>query len=106
MGIGTMLGKLFGGGRGDTPGGDDDGAASADAVEHDGYTIVPAPIKEGGQYRTAGRILRTVDGEERQARFIRADNHADRQAAVDHSLGKARQIIAEQGVKLFERENV
>jgi len=103
MGIGTMLGKLFGGG------GEGGGASSAEpgeAVEHDGFTIVPAPIKEGGQYRTAGRILRTIDGQERQVGFIRADNHTDRQAAIDHSIGKARQIIAEQGVALFERENV
>jgi len=106
MGIGTMLGKLFGGSGSGEAGAGGDGASDADAVEHDGYTIVPAPIKEGGQYRTAGRILRTVDGEERQARFIRADNHADRQAAIDHSIGKARQIIAEQGAGLFECENV
>jgi len=104
MGIGTMLGKLFGGGGGNGAG---DGAGeAADAVEHDGYTIVPVPIKEGGQYRTAGHILMTIDGKERKASFIRADNHADRQAAIDHSIGKARQVIAEQGMALFDRENV
>lgn len=102
MGLGTMLGKLFGS-TGEA------GAASAseaEPVEHDGYTIVPAPIKEGGQYRTAGRIERDIDGQRRSAGFIRADNHADRQAAIDHTVAKARQIIAEQGERLFDREHV
>lgn len=102
MGLGDFFGKLFGGNS-------SDGAANAeagDAVEHEGYSIVPAPFKDGGQYRTAGIIRREIDGTVREARFIRADNSADRQAALDHSVQKARQIIAEQGERMFERENV
>ena len=102
MGLGDIFGKLFGGGGGC-------GASTAvagDPVEHDGYTIVPEPIDEGGQYRTAGRIRRDVDGETREVRFIRADNSTDRQGAIDHSVRKARQIIDEQGLRIFERENV
>ena len=101
MAIGGLLGKLFGGGapRETEP-------EPGEAVEHGGCTIVPAPIKEGGQYRTAGTISREVDGATRSARFIRADNHGDRQAAIDHSVRKAMQIIDEQGASLFDRENV
>ena len=102
MAIGGLLGKLFGGG-GEAR---DAEPEPGDAVEHGGYTIVPAPIKEGGQYRTAGTISREVDGATRSARFIRADNHADRQGAIDHSVRKAMQIIDEQGASLLERDNV
>lgn len=101
MGLGDMFGKLFGGGG-------NAGAAEepGEAVEHDGYTIVPAPIREGGQYRTAGIIRRDIDGVVREVRFIRADNSADKQGAMDHSVRKGKQIIAEQGERIFERENI
>ena len=103
MAIGGLLGKLFGGGGG---GARETEPEAGEAVEHGGFTIVPAPIKEGGQWRTAGTISREVDGVARSARFIRADNHADRQGAIDHSVRKAMQIIDEQGPALLERENV
>jgi len=97
-----MFGKLFGGGGG----GKAAATETGDPVEHEGYTIVPEPIREGGQYRTAGVIRREVDGEMRETRFIRADNSADLQGAIDHSVRKGMQIIAEQGERIFERENV
>ena len=103
MAIGGLLGKLFGSGGG---GARETEPEAGEAVEHGGYTIVPAPIKEGGQYRTAGTISREVDGTLRSARFIRADNHADRQAAMDHSVRKGMQIVDEQGASLLERDNV
>jgi len=102
MGLGQVFGKLFGGSK-------DGGSASseaAEAIEYEGFTIVAAPLKEGGQYKTAGSISREVDGELKTAQFIRADNHADRQSAVTHSEGKARQIIDEQGNTMFERGHV
>ena len=101
MGLGDIFGKLFGGG-----GGGEAATETGEAVEHDGYTIVPQPIREGGQYRTAGLIRREVGGELKEARFIRADNTTDRQGAMDHSVRKGMQIIAEQGTRIFERENV
>jgi len=102
MGLGDIFGKLFGGGAS----GGSATVEEGEAVEHDGYTIVPAPFKEGGQFRTAGIIRREIDGAVREVRFIRADNSSDRQAAMDHSLQKARQIIAEQGERIFDRENI
>ena len=101
MGLGDVFGKLFGGG-----GGESATEETGEAVEHEGYTIVPQPIREGGQYRTAGLIRREIGGELKEARFIRADNSSDRQGAMDHSVRKAKQIIAEQGERLFERETV
>ncbi len=95
-----LFSKLFGGG------GSDDASAESDPVEYNGWSLVAAPISEGGQYRTAGIIRREVDGEMKEARFIRADNHASRDAAVEHSLRKAQQIVDEQGPGLLQREHV
>lgn len=98
MALGKLFGKLFGGSAGG-------GAAAEEApVEYQGFQIVAAPIEEGGQYRTAGFIRLEVEGELRESRFIRADNHTARDAAVEHSISKARQIIDEQGVALLDRE--
>ncbi len=103
MGIGTFLGKLFGSsGGGD---GASQGVAS-DPIEHEGFVIVANPIKEGGQYKTAGTISKRVGEEEMSTQFIRADNHADQQSAIDHSVQKAKQIIREQGDHMFDRANV
>lgn len=100
MGIFSFLGKFF------TSGSDSASVAKADAVEYKGFLITPAPIKEGGQYRTAGTISREVDGDIKSSQFIRADNTASEQGAIDHSLQKAKQIIDEQGDALLERPHL
>lgn len=102
MGLGQVFGKLFGGGKN----AGSDAPEPAEAVEYEGFTIIAAPLKEGSQYKTAGSISREIDGEVKTASFIRADNHADRQSAVTHSEGKARQIIDEQGDAMFARGHV
>ncbi len=97
MALGDLIGKLFGSGTKAS-------APAADPVEYKGFTILPAPISEGGQYRTAGSIEREHEGARQSVRFIRADSNADRTAAVDHSVQKARQLIDEQGTSIFDRE--
>ena len=103
MGLGDIFGKLFGGGG---ESGSTASSETGEAVEHEGFTIVPEPIREGSQYRTAGVIRREVDGEMKEVRFIRADNTTDRQGAMDHSVRKGMQIVDEQGLRIFEREHV
>ena len=101
MGMGTLLGRIFGGG--------DKASAAAtpeEPVEYKGYIITAAPINEGGQFRTAGTIAKVIGEQERSVQFIRADNHSDRQSAVTHSERKAQQIVDEQGDRIFDRENV
>lgn len=78
----------------------------ADPVEYKGLTIEAAPINEDGKFRTAGYISGELDGEAKRVQFIRADINSDRQAAIDHSVSKAQQIIDEQGPKLLERSNL
>ena len=90
-------------------GGDDSSnsapAAAGDAVEYKQFSIQPTPIKEGGQYRTAGTISLTQDGETRESRFIRADNHTTQDAAIEHSINKGKQIIDERGDSLLQSEH-
>ena len=101
MGLGQLFGKLFGGGE---KGGGQ--APAAESVEYNGFTITAAPLKEGGQFKTAGSISKDIDGEVKSAEFIRADNHADRASAIAHTERKAQQIIDEQGDAMFERDHI
>lgn len=97
------LGKLFKSLLGN-PGVAAEGAG--DPVEYKEFSIEAAPLDEDGKYRTAGYISGEIDGEIRRVRFIRADQSSDRQAAIEHSLSKARQIIDEQGKSLLEKSHL
>lgn len=107
MALGKLIKSIFGGGSG-SDGASDGGANTSQAVEdtedYQGYLIEAAPIKEGGQFRTAGFIVKEVEGATKRIPFIRADNSTDKSQAVSHSLSKGRQIIDEQGDRLLQRE--
>lgn len=83
--------KLFGGKTGEAP------EAPAAAEEYKGFRITPKPVRDGGQYRVAARIEK--DG--RVHELIRADTMASLDEATAMSAGKARQVIDEQGERLF-----
>ena len=74
---------------------------AGEPVEYKGYSIVPAPFVEDGQYQTCGTISAEIGGETKQHRFIRADRFASRDDAVDVTIRKAKQMIDEQGDRLF-----
>ena len=69
--------------------------------DYKGFRITPQPIREGAQFRVAARIEKTVEGTERTHQLIRADVMGSLDEATKASLGKARQIIDEQGDRLF-----
>jgi hypothetical protein len=92
----SFLKKLFGGGE-KTP----EPAAPAPSIEHAGFTIRAEPYEEQGQFQTAGVITKEVDGVMKEHRFVRADRHASRDAAIEFSFIKGRQIVDEQGERLF-----
>ncbi|HET9903188.1 MAG TPA: HlyU family transcriptional regulator [Xanthobacteraceae bacterium] len=95
----SILKKLFG--IGTTKSGP--GAAVEGApVEYRGFTIRPAPYLEGGQYQTAGTITKAIGGIVKEHRFIRADRYPSLDVATEFSLTKARQIIDEQGERIFD----
>jgi hypothetical protein len=86
----SWLSKLFGSGEAAAP--------VEQVVEHEGYEIVPEPASVGGQWRIGAVIRR--DG--REHRMIRADTMSDRGDCVAASVAKARQVIDQQGERLFD----
>ncbi len=89
--------KLFGGGEsaGSAP-------RVSDPVDYKGYVLRAAPFQNEGQFQTAGRIQKEFAGETKTHDFIRADRHATHEDAVTFSLNKARQIVDEQGDRVFK----
>lgn len=69
--------------------------------EHAGCMIYPAPIKEGGQYRLAGRIEKKVGETVLVRTFIRADMFGSMDDVLDGTFRKAQQIIDQNGAALF-----
>jgi len=91
--------KLFGGGG--------DGAASepkaAGETEHKGFLVRATPFKQGGEYQTCGVVSKDVDGVVQEHKFIRADRFASLEDVVSITLSKGRQLIDEQGERLFHK---
>ena len=79
-----------------------DAVATAKQAEHKGFIIEARPYRDGGQYQTAGVISKDVEGVRRECKFIRADRFTTLDEAADFSISKGRQIIDEQGERLFE----
>ncbi len=71
-------------------------------VDYKGYTIRPASRRQGSQWLTVGVISKTFDDDVKEHQFIRADTYATKQDADACSILKAKQIIDEQGDKLFQ----
>ncbi len=72
------------------------------AIDYKDHRIFVAPLKEGKEYRIAARIEKDVDGETKVHQLIRADTMADKTAAEDASLAKAKQVIDQQARWLFD----
>ena len=65
------------------------------------FHIAATPMPEGGQYRLAATLTKTVGGEERSHRLIRADLFQSEDEAASFAIRKAKQMIDEQGERLF-----
>ena len=76
-------------------------AAVADPVDYEGYVIRAAPYPGKGGYQTCGIIEKEVAGERKEHRFVRAETHPSRETAIAFSIAKAKQIIDEQGERIF-----
>ncbi len=93
----SFLKKLFGGsGTGGSAPVDRD-----DPVEHGGFGIQAAPEPEGDQWRLAGYILQGSGEDRMERKFLRADLFGSRDEAAEFSVRKGKQIIDEQGARLF-----
>lgn len=90
----SLLSRLFGGG----------GAAKsseAEPVSYEGFTIYPAPMREGSKWRVAARIEKTINDDLKTHQLIRADTLEAEDMAIEASVNKAKQMINEQGEGIF-----
>ena len=93
-----FLGRLFGAAKSDP-----DQGTPGDSVEYKGFRIRPAPFRSEGQFQTAGLIEKDSASGVKEHRFIRADKHASAEQAADFAVAKGKQIIDEQGDRLFDK---
>jgi hypothetical protein len=77
------------------------GEKAGEATEYEGFTIVPAPRRHAAGWLTAGTITKSFPDGVKQHQFIRADTYADWDDAVAFCVRKAKQLIDEQGDRLF-----
>jgi hypothetical protein len=71
-------------------------------VDYKGFQIAPTPESDGSQWQTAGLIRKEFPEGVKEQSFIRADKCATKDQAEDFSITKAKQIIDEQGDRLFK----
>lgn len=91
----SFLKRLFGGSSAPA------GPKVAAEETYEGFHIAATPMPEGGQYRLAANLSKNVDGEERTHRLIRADLFTSEDEAATFAIRKAKQMIDEQGERLF-----
>ncbi|TDR94707.1 HlyU family transcriptional regulator [Enterovirga rhinocerotis] len=90
--------RIFGGGADDK----EPGAPTTTAeVEHNGFTILAQPYKAEGGYQTAGLVTKGEGEARREHRFVRADRFPSLDDATEFSLRKGRQLVDEQGERMF-----
>jgi hypothetical protein len=103
MGSGIMgfFSKLFG--RSGAADAKPDAAESAAATEYKGFSIRPAPRRQGSGWLLAGVIAKEFPDGVKEHAFVRADTFAARDEAVAFAVTKARQIIDERGDRVFDK---
>jgi hypothetical protein len=74
---------------------------AADAVEYKGFRIRPAPYSAKGGYQTAGVIEKDFEAGMKEHRFVRAETHPSKDDAAAFAIAKGKQIIDEQGDRVF-----
>ena len=93
----SLWARLAGGGGG-TPAEE----PRLDAVEYKGYRIRPAPYAATGGYQTCGIIEKDAsEGPAKEHRFVRAETHPSRDEAASFAIAKGKQIIDQQGERMF-----
>jgi hypothetical protein len=83
------------------------GSRAADApsdvapIDYKGYRIRPEPYRTHDHYQTAGTIEKVTPEGVRAHRFVRADTYHSRDDAIAFTITKAKQIIDQQGDRIF-----
>ena len=94
----SFLKRLFGGGSASETPAEPKAAGRLEPTEGLGLAT---PYREGGQYQVRGVTSKTIDGEVKEYRFVRADRCPGIEDAASISLNKGRQIVDEQGEAIF-----
>lgn len=78
-----------------------DVAQTEDAIEYDGFSIVPTPMREGGQFRVAATVIKG-EGEAQQIHnFVRSDTVASKEECIQLTIRKAKMTIDQSGDNIF-----
>lgn len=93
----SFLKKLFGGGEG----GSAKGPRVLGSEEHNGFVIRAIEMRAGGEFQLCGEVEKRIGGEVKVHKFIRADRLPSADMAASVALAKGRQIVDEQGERLF-----
>jgi hypothetical protein len=72
-----------------------------EAQDYKDHTIFAEPVKDNGQWRLAGRVVKTIDGEMKEHKFVRADVFSSREDAVTFAFKKGELIVDQMGKTLF-----
>ena len=89
--------RLAGGGEATAPADE----PRLDAVDYKGYRVRPAPYAAKGGYQTAGVIEKDFSDGAKEHAFVRAETHPSRDDAAAFAVAKGKQIIDEQGDRVF-----
>ena len=93
----SFLSRLFGSGSDDK----EKPAERGDPVPYEGLIIRAAPERAGDQWRLVGVIIKQGEAGDLERVFLRADTFPSREEAESFAIRKGKQIIDEQGDKLF-----
>jgi hypothetical protein len=94
----SFLSKLFGGSSSDASGAP---AKAAAEEEYKGFTLKATPTPVGREFQLAGVIEKEIGGELKSYTFVRADRLSSRDEAATRAIDKGRQLVDEQGERLF-----
>ena len=77
--------------------------AGGPSEEYKGFTITRGDDAERPEYQLAGRIEKEIGGEVKRHDFVRADRFSSKDDATSMAISKGRQIIDEQGERMFQQ---
>jgi hypothetical protein len=95
----SWLSKLFGSGGGSEPRAPESGPEES----YKGFTIRATTMPAGSEFQLAGTVEKDIDGELKTYPFVRADRFSSKTDAQSAALAKGRQIIDEQGDRVFQQ---
>lgn len=100
-GISDFLNRIFGGSRGDALPQEN----PEEFVDYKGFQIRPQPRRDNDSWNVAGTIRKETEDGPQAHYFLRADSAASREAAVELTVMKAKQMIDLEGERLFTKRS-